>query len=98
MQRQKRKNITEMKSWEQIVEFKFIEDGQNMEWKEKFFITAPNKEKAKEISEKFIKRKKEENKKTENFCALIEKDLYPSKSLPLSNISIHGQIIDINIL
>lgn len=85
-----------MKSWEQIVKFQFVENGQNMEWQEKFFINSPNEEKAKEISEKFIARKKEENKKTENFCVTIIKDLYSSEKTPSSNFSIHGQIIYIN--
>ena len=84
--------------WEQIIQFQFIENGENMQWKEKFFITSPSESKAKQLSKKFIKRKKEDNKNTLQFEFNIIKDLYPSENQPTSSCpSIHGQIIDIKI-
>jgi len=95
----KQKDIIPMQAWEQIVQFKFVEEGQDMQWKEKFFITAPDKNKARELSKSFIKRKAKENVNAEKFQSIILKDLYQSGNPPTSSgISIHGQIIDINVL
>lgn len=95
----KRKYDKIMKVWEQIIEFNFIENGNDMKWKEKFFITSTDKDSANEISKKFIARKKAENIEAENFQYSIIEDLYISDRIPIScSPSIYSQIIDISVV
>ena len=92
-------NIIKLKTWEQIVEFSFLENGKDMKWKEKFFITSKNEKQANDMSKKLIERKKLENKNVENFQYFIVENISVSNRIPNSfGPSIYSHIIDINIV
>lgn len=95
----KNNNLINLNVWERIVSYRFTENKQNMEWKEKIYITASSLEEAVILFNNYIDNKKKYSYNLENFKTEYLSDFEKSKKTPLTiKSSIYGQIIYINVV